>query len=40
MTADDPLTPDSAEDLYENAPCGYISTLPGGRIVRVNQTFL
>jgi PAS domain S-box-containing protein len=40
VTADDPLTPDSAEDLYENAPCGYLSTLPDGRIARVNQTFL
>ena len=27
-------------DLYENAPCGYISADPSGRIVRVNQTFL
>src|SRR3954451_21994159 len=40
VTAEDPLTPDSAEDLYENAPCGYLSTLPDGRIARVNQTFL
>lgn len=30
----------SAEDLYENAPCGYLSTAPDGRIVRVNETFL
>jgi sigma-B regulation protein RsbU (phosphoserine phosphatase) len=34
------LLEDSAEDLYENAPCGYLSTLPGGVIVKVNQTFL
>jgi PAS domain S-box-containing protein len=34
------LFEESAEDLYENAPCGYLSALPGGRIVRVNQTFL
>ena len=34
------LLEESAEDLYENAPCGYLSTLPGGLIVRVNQTFL
>ncbi len=34
------LPEESAEDLYENAPCGYISTLPNGTIVRVNQTFL
>jgi PAS domain S-box-containing protein len=34
------LFEESAEDLYENAPCGYLSALPGGTIVRVNQTFL
>jgi PAS domain S-box-containing protein len=34
------LPEESAEELYENAPCGYISTLPTGVIVRVNQTFL
>ncbi len=34
------LLEESAEDLYENAPCGYISALPGGLIVRANQTFL
>lgn len=26
-------------DLYENAPMGYLSTLPDGRIVKVNRTF-
>jgi PAS domain S-box-containing protein len=31
---------ETAEDLYENAPCGYLSTLPDGTIVRVNQTLL
>jgi serine/threonine-protein kinase RsbW len=31
---------ESAEDLYENAPCGYLSTDPDGTIVRVNATFL
>ena len=31
---------ESAEDLYENAPCGYISSQPGGLLVKVNQTFL
>ena len=36
----DPGPEESAEDLYEHAPCGYLSTLPGGLIVRVNQTFL
>ena len=34
------LMEESAEDLYENAPCGYLSTLPGGLIVKVNGTFL
>lgn len=27
------------EDLYENAPCGYLSLQPDGRIVKVNATF-
>lgn len=31
---------ESPEDLYENAPCGYLSTLLDGTIVRVNRTFL
>ena len=26
------------EDLFENAPCGYISTDPGGRIIKSNGT--
>jgi phosphoserine phosphatase RsbU/P len=44
-TADDPhLTPslleESAEDLYENAPCGYLSTLLDGQIARINGTLL
>jgi phosphoserine phosphatase RsbU/P len=26
------------EDLYENAPCGYLSLRPDGRIAKVNQT--
>jgi PAS domain S-box-containing protein len=36
----DPRPEESAEDLYENAPCGYLSTLPDGTIVKVNQTLL
>jgi sigma-B regulation protein RsbU (phosphoserine phosphatase) len=28
------------EDLYENAPCGYLSTTLKGTIVRANRTFL
>ena len=31
---------EDAEELYENAPCGYLSTRPDGTISRVNQTFL
>ncbi|WP_433725874.1 SpoIIE family protein phosphatase [Actinoplanes sp. CA-051413] len=27
-------------DLYEYAPCGYLTTLPDGTIVKVNETFL
>ena len=29
-----------AEDLYEDAPCGHLSTTLDGRIVRANRTFL
>ena len=36
----DALLEDSAEDLYENAPCGYFSTLPDGTIAKANATFL
>ncbi len=31
---------DSAQDLYEHAPCGYLSTAPDGTLAMVNQTFL
>ncbi|MCZ2821100.1 SpoIIE family protein phosphatase [Modestobacter sp. VKM Ac-2977] len=34
----DQLLEDDPADLYENAPCGYLSTLPDGTIVKVNQT--
>lgn len=34
------LLEESAEALYEQAPCAYLSTLPDGTIVRVNQTFV
>jgi phosphoserine phosphatase RsbU/P len=33
------LVDDNAEDLYENAPCGYLSTLLDGTIIKVNATF-
>ncbi len=32
--------PETAEDLYHRAPCGYLSLAPDGTIVRVNDTFL
>ena len=39
-----PLPPsvpeESAEELYDQAPCGYVSTDPGGLIVKINQTLL
>ena len=48
MTSDDDLRPrlddalleESVEELYEHAPCGYLSTLPDGTIVKVNETFV
>ncbi len=33
-----PAPADDLEDLFENAPCGYVSAEPDGRIVRVNTT--
>ncbi|WP_421118558.1 PP2C family protein-serine/threonine phosphatase [Aquihabitans daechungensis] len=32
--------PETAEDLYHRAPCGYLSLQPDGTVVRVNDTFL
>jgi phosphoserine phosphatase RsbU/P len=29
---------ESIEDLYENAPCGYLTTWPDGRIAKLNTT--
>lgn len=40
LTGADAILEESAEDLYENAPCGYLSTRPDGVIVRLNATFL
>lgn len=34
------LVDDDAEELYEDAPCAYLSTWPDGTIVKVNRTFL
>jgi serine/threonine-protein kinase RsbW len=35
----DRLLEEDPADLYENAPMGYLSTMPDGRIVKVNRTF-
>lgn len=37
---DEKLLVESLEDLYEHAPCGYVSMLPDGTFAKVNQTFL
>ena len=34
----DALLEEDPADLYENAPCGYLSTTPDGTIVKVNRT--
>ncbi|MDX3519955.1 PP2C family protein-serine/threonine phosphatase [Streptomyces scabiei] len=34
------LLEDSADDLYESAPCGYLSTLMDGTIAKINATLL
>jgi phosphoserine phosphatase RsbU/P len=34
------LLEDSVEDLYENAPCGYLSVLLDGQIAKANSTLL
>jgi sigma-B regulation protein RsbU (phosphoserine phosphatase) len=36
----DALLDDDADKLYDRAPCGYLSTSPDGRILKVNQTFV
>jgi PAS domain S-box-containing protein len=38
MSAGDPPA-DGTEELFEDAPCGYLTTRPDGTIVRVNRTF-
>jgi sigma-B regulation protein RsbU (phosphoserine phosphatase) len=37
---DPSLLEDSVEDLYENAPCGYLSTRLDGQIAKINTTLL
>jgi phosphoserine phosphatase RsbU/P len=39
VSAGEDLLAESAEDLFENAPCGYLSARPDGTIVKVNRTF-
>jgi phosphoserine phosphatase RsbU/P len=33
------LLDDDPVELYENAPCGYLSTLPDGTVIKANGTF-
>jgi len=40
MSADGDLLHESEAELYDQAPCGYLSARPDGLIVKVNQTFL
>ncbi len=40
VVIDRALLEESMEDLYENAPCGYLSTDPDGLIVKANGTLL
>jgi len=39
VTVPEALLDESAEDLFENAPCGYLTTGLDGTILRVNRTF-
>jgi sigma-B regulation protein RsbU (phosphoserine phosphatase) len=34
------LAEDDPAELYDNAPCGYLSALPDGTIIKANATFL
>jgi PAS domain S-box-containing protein len=38
MSHETQIPGESAEELYENAPCGYLSTAPDGRIISANRT--
>ena len=40
MPSSDALATEDLADLYENAPCGYVSLSPDVRIVKVNQTLI
>lgn len=39
MTQDEEVLAESAEDLFEDAPCGYLTCAVDGTILRVNRTF-
>jgi PAS domain S-box-containing protein len=39
VSPEEGLAAESAEELFENAPCGYLTTRMDGTIVRVNRTF-
>ena len=39
MRVEEQLLAESAEDLFENAPCGYLSTTLDGTLLKVNRTF-
>ncbi len=39
MTSGEGPLEDTAEDFFENAPCGYLSSRPDGTLTRVNRTF-
>ncbi|HLI59467.1 MAG TPA: SpoIIE family protein phosphatase [Solirubrobacteraceae bacterium] len=39
MSTESELLEDRAEELFEEAPCGYVSTRVDGTIVQVNRTF-
>ena len=40
MSVNPELLDQSVRELFEHAPCGYLSTLPDGTIVQVNQTLV
>ncbi|HET9690486.1 MAG TPA: SpoIIE family protein phosphatase [Acidimicrobiales bacterium] len=40
LAFEDALRANDPVDLFDRAPCGYVTTLPDGLIVAVNQTFL
>jgi len=39
VSTEEQLLEESAEDLFENAPCGYLSTALDGTVLKVNRTF-